>query len=659
MNRRILFIIGAAILLIVLVGVLWAWFLSRPTPTPQGGGTFGTAPQGGTTGGVGTGGSGGNIPGTLNQGGTAASGGGTTISGAGNLPSPTVGGAINPGGTITPPSGVQWLGGTGSGGVAGGGGLGGSFNPQAINQLNSGTITGTPTILGNTVGGGGGNNNGLGLEGALIGAGIGTALCTAGLLGGVSAGAVGTGATAGAGVVTSVAAVPVNDISLNLQTSYSNLLKSNDTFKANFLDCITRTIARAALQQITSSVVNWINSGFNGSPSFVTNYQQFFQNVADRAAGEYIKGSALSFLCSPFQLKIRIALAQSYANRNNAASCTLSRAISNVNSFMSGNFSAGGWGGLLEFTTIPTNNPYGAFAFAEVGLQNAQSNASYYANRNISAGGFLSYQEPYDCKVAGPNQDGSAGVKSNCKYRTATPGKVIEDSLSNTLKVSQDTLTQAGVSGSFDAIISALITQLMTRTLYGGLSNLSGQTGYQSNFLTPAEQQAQTQARGVMTQMQADVTVAQQYGQSEQGSIQDIQGTQFKLNDLYNCWNNWTTNGNLSSDKQASTAGLANAASTTIAALDGEIVSYNNNITKANTVITILQGLQTRALTAASLSDVQRLSADYQAAKADGRILTQADVTFSQQQRASLQTRLTSLNGDIARGLAQCHAFGN
>jgi hypothetical protein len=85
-----------------------------------------------------------------------------------------------------------------------------------------------------------------------------------------------------------------------------------------YLDCLVKSIAQAAVDQITRSVVNWINSGFNGQPSFVQNFNQYFANVADQAAGEFIKGSALSFLCSPFASQIKIAIAQSYANRNTA-----------------------------------------------------------------------------------------------------------------------------------------------------------------------------------------------------------------------------------------------------------------------------------------------------------------------------------------------------
>ncbi len=664
MTRRTIYIIFAAVVLIALVALLWIWLLGRGTPTPSNNGTFGTASTTNSTTGVGVGGSLNNIPGAVN--GNPNDG---SQAGSGNLGNPVVGGTIGVGGTISPgvginTTGADWLAGNTSGSGSVGGGLGSNFNPKSINQLNDGNVSGQPTILGNTIStGGNGSNSGIGLEGALIGVGIGTALCTAGLLG-TPIGLASTGASAGVAAATKVAAVPVSDtgtqVILGVQLGTSNAIAGSQAVKSTFLDCITRTIAKAALQQITASVVNWINSGFNGSPSFVTNYKQFFQNVADQAAGEYIKGSALSFLCSPFQLQIRIAIAQSYANRNAAASCSLSKVVGNINSFMGGNFSQGGWPGLIQFTTVPTNNPYGAFAYAQAGLQTAQSNANQNANRNMTATGFLNFQQAYDCKTAAaPSNDGNGqATQYDCKYKTVTPGSVIESSLSKTLNVSQDTLVQAGVSGSFDAIINALISQLTTRALYSGLTNLSGNSGYQTNYLTPAQQQAQDQARTLMTAMQADVTLAQQYGTAEQGSIQDIQNAQQQLSSVYACWINWT-GGAVSSDKQALAASRATAASTTLISLDTQIDSYNANILRANTAITVLQGLQTNALNVASLADVQTLTNSYTQAKAAGQLLTQADVVSAQQDRTTLQANLASINANTTSQFNQCNAFGN
>src|SRR6185312_12419948 len=105
--------------------------------------------------------------------------------------------------------------------------------------------------------------------------------------------------------------------------------------------------------------------------------------------------------------------------------CSLTSVTNNVNGFLKGNWGAGGWGGLLQFTTMPTNNPYGAYAYAQIGLNSSIANAQNNANRNISPGGFISVQK---CDTS----KGQTPGKGNCAV--TTPGQVIQDSL----KSSQD-----------------------------------------------------------------------------------------------------------------------------------------------------------------------------------------------------------------------------
>jgi hypothetical protein len=492
---------------------------------------------------------------------------------------------------------------------------------------------------------------------------------------GITQSAAGTaGGTAAAGA----AAIAVQTIDINANVSLklgvpaaiggSTAATAAGQTIQDFMGCLTRNIAKIALQQITNSVVNWINSGFNGSPSFVQNPTQFFQQTADVVAGNYIQSSALSFLCSPFQLQIKIAIAQSYANRN-ANSCTLTKVIGNVQNFMNGNFLSGNWAGMLSFTTIPTNNPYGAFLYGSIGLTTAQNAAVGQKQQDLLQGqGFLSFQQKQNCTnttnppapspnksisvVAGPSNNPNnptAQLYQVCDYVATTPGTVIAASLNDTLKSSLDQLT---VAQSFDQIISALINQLMTRTLQGGLSNLSGTAGYQSNFYTPDQLQAQSGAQALVTQMQSDTDVAGQYAQIQQGSITDIENAQSQLNDLYNCWSAIAT----TSATTTAAAMNAAAASTTLASLNTTIAGYNNRITLANNAIVLLGQLESAALSAQSSSDVSSVTSSYNSAQAAGEIPSQADVTNAQQNRTTLQSQMATLNTQTQAKLAQCYA---
>jgi hypothetical protein len=442
------------------------------------------------------------------------------------------------------------------------------------------------------------------------------------------------------------------------QTAQNARNSSKDS--VSFSQCLINVIGKVALQQITISVVNWINSGFNGQPSFVNNFEQFFTNVADLSAGQFIKGSALSFLCSPFQLQIKIAIAKSYANRN-AQSCSLTGIIKNVNNFMNGSFSQGGWPGFLSFTTTPTNNPYGAFAYAQLGLNNAQSQALSNAKSNISPTGFLNLQKLSGCTdpsyngiatgfSAGTNAQAAVAAGKNalpagCKPTVVTPGSVIADSLG---AVNKSGVDQLGIGNSIDQIISALTTQLMTKILQNGLTSLS-----QGTTQTAADLAAQQQAANLLIDMQNHISIAQQIGSIQQGSISDIENAQSNLSNLVSCWNAVASSTNSSAANAAQQAANANS---TLQSLDAQIEQYNGNITNLNAQIASLNNFESQISAASTQADVASANASYSAAVSAGSFSAQADVITAQQNRTTLQSQMAALNQSTAAGLQQCQA---
>ena len=572
------------------------------------------------------------------------------------------------------------------------------FNPTGIVGIADSNPDGglLPNIGGS--GGGTGSRGGMGLGGALVGAAAaGSLSCGAAALLYATEATSGAAAGAAAGVVATAAGVAANAplIPVAVQTIHVGsvvvqgagataiagtvgLLGGGQVadFSTNtFLSCIARTVAKIALDQITNSVVNWINSGFSGSPSFVTNPERFFTNVADNAAGEFIKGSALSFLCSPFQLKIRVAIARSYANRYNAPSCSLTGVVRNIHNFMNGNFYSGGWPGFLAFTTMPTNNPYGALMYADLAVQYTVQTRVGAQQRELSlANGFLDFKQKTKCQaVVNPstvpqstantsvrqvgtggavaaNQQGPAlgsNIYEVCELTHTTPGAVIGESLNGTFKSTYDSLNMAD---NFDEIISALITQLVTRTLQGGLLNLSGQDGYASNFYTPEQQQAQSATQSLLVQMRGETNLARSYASIKQGAISDIQTTQTQLYSLFECWSDVSPTINPAAVQSATSA------SSTVQTLELQVAAHNNQITRTNNAIATLEQLQSRALSAGSQADIDSVLADYRAAQAQGEFFSQNDITTAQQDRGTLQNQLDNLDQQTSLSLNQCNA---
>ncbi|MBI4086878.1 hypothetical protein HY416_02765 [Candidatus Kaiserbacteria bacterium] len=239
----------------------------------------------------------------------------------------------------------------------------------------------------------------------------------------------------------------------------SEALVGSLEYKEYVLDGILSDLAKLAMQEITNSTIRWINSGFEGSPAFVTDLDQFLINTADKAAGEFIYGSNLNFLCSPFQLDVRIALQLSYdaVNRESVARCSLSEVVGNVDNFFNDPF-AGGIDGWFALTVLPSNNFFSAYDIStEAMLANIARKKEINITELAWGSGFLSKKE---CHPVIDTRNGSETQECG----TVTPGDTISEALTFELSTGSRTLLEAD---EINEVISALFTQLSLKALEG------------------------------------------------------------------------------------------------------------------------------------------------------------------------------------------------
>lgn len=310
-------------------------------------------------------------------------------------------------------------------------------------------------------------------------------------------------------------------------------------YKELVLDGIAYMIAKQFLRAMTTSVVNWINSGFSGSPSFLANPEQFFADIGDQIVGDFIaQNGDLKYLCSPFSIDIKIALALRYRPyQRNRYACTLSTIIKNVtqagknatiNGFTAGDFRQGGWPAFVSLTTEPQNNVYGAYLLAsnEVSVRIGDK-VSQQKDELGQGKGFLSWkkckpipvegeagfvgpaqQDPLsDDQTAeaaynnarsgnGPAYDSSKQYTNTSNRQqtceTQTPGSVISGVLETQLG---SPVRELELADEFNEIVNALVAQLVSTVLTGGLRGASGsgpsdQTSYinQLQKLSASEQ---------------------------------------------------------------------------------------------------------------------------------------------------------------------------
>lgn len=279
-----------------------------------------------------------------------------------------------------------------------------------------------------------------------------------------------------------------------ISTVSSEVLQYSNNYKETVLDPLAYVVAKMIIRHVTSSIVNWINSGFQGSPAFVTDPGGFFLDIADQITGEFIaKNGFLTDLCSNFNLDLRLALAFKYRpNVQKRYTCTLSTIVKNginavenasINGFTAGDFRQGGLPAFVSLTTEPQNNVYGAYVEAEYDLSWRVLNAQGQQQKELDQGkGFLSWRKctqwSDDSNAVSNSLDpwgqntspGDPSKKTCVKYEVQTPGSTIAGALETQLG---SPVRQLELADEFGEIVNALFASLVTRVLQGGLTNIN------------------------------------------------------------------------------------------------------------------------------------------------------------------------------------------
>ncbi len=230
--------------------------------------------------------------------------------------------------------------------------------------------------------------------------------------------------------------------------------------KEYILDSIAYAIAGQVLHALTQSTVNWIRSGFQGNPLFITDFEGFLKDQADQATGvfmkEFLSPEIYNAICSPWRQSLQIALLRKYTFADRMR-CTLNTVIKNAEDFAR-DVHDGDWDNWIRVTGNPQNNPYGSFIIASDQLAAIQAAATERAKtESIFNLGFKGLKQ---CTEYGYND--WTGEKFCMKETTVSPGKWISDTLQSSTGVDFQRL---GMADELNEIFSALISQLLTGIL--------------------------------------------------------------------------------------------------------------------------------------------------------------------------------------------------
>jgi hypothetical protein len=180
--------------------------------------------------------------------------------------------------------------------------------------------------------------------------------------------------------------------------STSSLVLKIEAKAQEVLRQVIMTVERRLLQQITQETVNWINSGFSGSPLFVQSPGSFFTDIAKLEVKNLVDTFGYDLNRFPFGPAWDLNVINSYQRQlTDNTQYTLSKVINDptlLNNYRN-NFNTGGWNGFLINTQYPQNNYLGFSMLADQQLaqqlQGTVQNKAQQVQTTLQQGqGFLS-----------------------------------------------------------------------------------------------------------------------------------------------------------------------------------------------------------------------------------------------------------------------------
>lgn len=210
----------------------------------------------------------------------------------------------------------------------------------------------------------------------------------------------------------------------------TNRMTDDIHYRATQGDRLAFEQSQRALRGVVDNMVDFVNTGVDGDPAFITNLNQYLTGAVDTQVQNFIQDLG-GRMDSPFLADIQGALQQVHTrNMRGELPGYSAQSVGDINAFLEGDFEQGGWEGFMEVIRDPSaNTPVGAYFTARQEMNRvAQSTAFEEVTKANWGEGFQSLEE---CDA---NQQ-------NCVI--TTPGTVVADQLNRALGASFDSLVAA------------------------------------------------------------------------------------------------------------------------------------------------------------------------------------------------------------------------
>jgi hypothetical protein len=408
----------------------------------------------------------------------------------------------------------------------------------------------------------------------------------------------------------------------------------------------------ASIWKLTRSTVNWINSGFEGGPAYVTDFGGFLKDIADDEIGSFIEGSALAFLCDPLDIKFSLMLKYAVPFEKEVE-CTLSDVIDNIDDFINGDFGRGGWDGWMELTTKPKNNRYGAYLSSAAELEARIQFSQFEESKVIEFGsGFFSHKK---CEELPP------GFVGPPRCEIVTPGSVIEKRLNSALGSGQRRLE---VADEINEILSAALGQML-KSIFGGLQDglrgFSEGSSSRPSYIDSIREEDVVDLSGMKNDLivgiNEGVRKETDYKDIKQSTLNSVLASETLLGQLTSCYEDKIATANLSTSNKAIAQERIDSASTTIATqITPTKTLLENDVAASEQNLVTLNILRSDISDATTLSRIQVLVDDLLTLQGSG-ILNGDNIFIAQEEQGIVTAQMSALNAITQTQITECQAF--
>lgn len=508
---------------------------------------------------------------------------------------------------------------------------------------------------------------------------------------GGAAGAAASAASAAGGAAGAAAAagpVPVVETSKELLKNIAHIDKQTTKTERNtdatktatetlvhkecVLDPTVARILNSILVSITRTNAEWITSGFEGGPAFVTNLNDLALDISD-AVFERVQDELLSGMCSPYRQDIQRALLTQYQYETNLGSQVQCKTDEKkLAARMRGDFEGGG-GDQGWYENLFNDTTVGAY-FKALGVTQkkiASSQREVFTQLDYGDG----YKAKVVCTEASINLpghgiciDGQVVVPapSTAALANQTLVNSPNDQLLNADEIGEviDALMAGLTQVAFQSIDGFFSTTRKQKTQGGGsLSYLDAATGedggsYLDTAVDTASGGALATGRALLlSDMRGVRNIESEYGAILEKVIDNLQDTKNNYTAVVACYQRLTTTISSTISTQTASERMQSASSTIAQLITPQIRNFALQSTISDRVLDELEIIIAEAESVQTIADLAEVTTRYQTLIAEGNVHTATDLTYLKNDLAAGAIALNTLNVDARAKLAECRRY--